>query len=254
MLSDKFNQNTSGCSYAEAHTRAAPRSAGCIYYGSALPILSTPVQPPSNSHRPICDESRGSMQNKQFILEPCARRHPNHFSVQLLNDQNNWSGQGRLRFKLFSSVCPRFLLVERKQNAVSTCTKRWSNLLYRLYCCCVMISIKIQINKTCLSKPYSFRQKTARTQQTGGSNCVPRDLSFSKGLKCLFKVLWIQNKRSCLCYRNKPILYNIDSNGWNYGTEPTLAWRLGENYRPALPISWGKKAGGTKGRWSLRFD
>lgn len=108
------------CSYAETHARVAPQSAGCIYYRSALPILSTLVQPPSNSHRPIRDGFRFYVEDQcrtsSSCFGSCQCRHPKHLSIQLLNDLSNCSGQGRLRFwalvVLFATDFPGGLVVE----------------------------------------------------------------------------------------------------------------------------------------------
>lgn len=117
MLSHKLTQHThthtKQRSYAEAHARVAPQSAGCIYYGSALPILSTPVQPPSNSNRPIRDGSRFCVGNQcrtnSSYFGPCQYHNPKHLSNQLLNYLSNWSGQRKAEILgLACSVCHRF--------------------------------------------------------------------------------------------------------------------------------------------------
>lgn len=113
MLSDKLTQHThthtQQRSYAEAHARVAPQSAGCIYYGSALPILSTPVQPPSNSHRLIRDGSRFCVEDQcrtnSSYFGPCQRRHPKHLSIQLLNYGSNWSGWRKGDFWALAVQC-----------------------------------------------------------------------------------------------------------------------------------------------------
>lgn len=121
-LTNSLNTHThrEQCSYAEAHARVAPQSAGCIYYRSALPILSTLVQPPSNSHRQIRDGFRfyaeDQCRTSSSYFGSCQRRHPKHLSIQLLNDLSNCSGQGRLSFwalvVLFATDFPGGLVVE----------------------------------------------------------------------------------------------------------------------------------------------